>query len=824
MYDVVVLDKISYPGGEVRFEYKFDRIDCKQEPRLETVYINEAGSDQFKWSFIYDYFTANVSHYEKPTLSELLTVMGSTNYHANWNTKRLRLDEIKKTGMNNNQPQSHRFTYHNTGLPTKLSMAKDHWGYYNGKNNFSLIPLYTQNISQTPNTTEIQHGGDLGVDREAVELHNQAFILKEITYPAGGKTTFNYETNKYKTNDFENDPHKRDFMYLLRNTELITERGDKYAGTDWNKSEHFNLPVITEPNAGNSYPVTIRFEIKIDLEVSRFNRFLSLSIIDDTNKSHWNYIYPSVQHQIPQGSYGTYDTIMHMYTTLPPGNYSIKASGIPHFNNLNNCIDLLHVTVRTIIFPDAYLQENPFSLGGGLRIREIKSFDTNGAQLSGKRYTYTDNGSDSELQTSGRLMFYPRYRNNYNSHSSNGLRGGGYSVGYSKVHVADIDKNGNRLGKAVFEYINIPDQNLFYTWQDQSVALASRIRAKDENPSGIGGYKHSENGHILKETIYKNNVASPVRETEYEYLNFGSGPHIVWGILKSDFIDYYNSDCWQTCSACVDFIQQFPASDKAFGYLYPAIRPMQVSLHQKTETVYENNQPTTTITKYAYNSKRYVSKETLSSPTGVLTTVEYLYPNDLNGSTMNTLTQANRVNKPVEIKQTTNNAVSRTVHNYALFNNIPQISNIMTNTGTNRELETRIVYHQYDNYGNPQHISKDGTEQVIYLWGYKGQYPIAEIRGVTYSDVIANISETTLKAIAARDQPTSTDFTNINNLRTQLPNAEVTTYTYKRLVGVQSVIDPRNVSTNYNYDAFGRLQGITRAGKQEQRYEYRYRN
>lgn len=39
------------------------------------------------------------------------------------------------------------------------------------------------------------------------------------------------------------------------------------------------------------------------------------------------------------------------------------------------------------------------------------------------------------------------------------------------------------------------------------------------------------------------------------------------------------------------------------------------------------------------------------------------------------------------------------------------------------------VIIKYDIYGNPVYINKDGAEKVVYLWGYKGQYLLAEIKG-----------------------------------------------------------------------------------------------
>ena len=45
----------------------------------------------------------------------------------------------------------------------------------------------------------------------------------------------------------------------------------------------------------------------------------------------------------------------------------------------------------------------------------------------------------------------------------------------------------------------------------------------------------------------------------------------------------------------------------------------------------------------------------------------------------------------------------------------------------------------------------------------------------------------------------------LNRIRTGLPAAQVTTYTYKPLVGVTSITDPNNKTNSFEYDAFNRL-------------------
>lgn len=84
-------------------------------------------------------------------------------------------------------------------------------------------------------------------------------------------------------------------------------------------------------------------------------------------------------------------------------------------------------------------------------------------------------------------MFYPKHRKSFSSWGSNGLRGGGYSVGYSRVTVYNIDSNEVELDRAVYNYINIPDKNLYYTWEEKLLSGGIDRSIKDETSSLVSG-------------------------------------------------------------------------------------------------------------------------------------------------------------------------------------------------------------------------------------------------------------------------------------------------------------------------------------------------
>ena len=121
-----------------------------------------------------------------------------------------------------------------------------------------------------------------------------------------------------------------------------------------------------------------------------------------------------------------------------------------------------------------------------------------------------------------------------------------------------------------------------------------------------------------------------------------------------------------------------------------------------------------------------------------------------------------------------------------------------------------------------------GEDQIdiVYIWGYNDQYPIAEIKNASYYDVISKISESRLEQISLRTVPDNSDWESVNNLRTSLPNAFVTIYTYAPFVGVSSICGPDLRTVFYEYDSFGQLSRIYKKENGEditiESYKYHY--
>ncbi|GHT50742.1 hypothetical protein FACS189440_18710 [Bacteroidia bacterium] len=156
---------------------------------------------------------------------------------------------------------------------------------------------------------------------------------------------------------------------------------------------------------------------------------------------------------------------------------------------------------------------------------------------------------------------------------------------------------------------------------------------------------------------------------------------------------------------------------------------------------------------------------------------------------------------------------------------ISHTENTLTLTG-NSSLKPEI-YYQYDTKGNVIESKPAGSNvPTAYLWGYNYQYPVAKIENATYEQVTTALNgQTVVDRIADADSPSNADSIAIHNLRTNLPDAMVTTYMYKQLVGLQTIIDPRGIKTTYHYDPFGRLEAIKDENSYTiENYKYHYKN
>jgi len=268
------------------------------------------------------------------------------------------------------------------------------------------------------------------------------------------------------------------------------------------------------------------------------------------------------------------------------------------------------------------------------------------------------------------------------------------------------------------------------------------------------------------------------------------------------------------------------------------------------------------VKNYTYNNKNLIQEQIIENSDKFKSSIYFKYPFDFtsnvsddNSVAIANLVEKNIINSPIEVLKTVekngDKKISMGISNkYSLFNSLPLKKNTSELETTDllsfdnnylSKYKEKETFNNYDIYGNLTYITTKENLNIVYLWSYFGQYVIAEIKNSTYDEVSNNlgsidissssggvatlVSQPFIDGISLVSIPDQTAFTKINALRALLPNAQITTYTYKPLVGMTSATDSRGVTTNYTYDTFNRLQTIKDLyGRVIQSFDYNYQH
>lgn len=173
--------------------------DAQKGKSLDKIEIYDANNQLIKkWEFVYDYFIPYITNPDD----------NATNY-------RLKLVGLKEYGSTSASPQMYTFKYYGDAsgepkLPYRNSFSgQDYWGYCNklvtapdaanfkkafpNISNFPFTEFYRVNTTYSTVHQSISYIE--GENKDPNESFLSAYSLKQITYPTGGNTTFEYESN-----------------------------------------------------------------------------------------------------------------------------------------------------------------------------------------------------------------------------------------------------------------------------------------------------------------------------------------------------------------------------------------------------------------------------------------------------------------------------------------------------------------------------------------------------------------------------------------------------------------------------------------------------
>jgi YD repeat-containing protein len=119
----------------------------------------------------------------------------------------------------------------------------------------------------------------------------------------------------------------------------------------------------------------------------------------------------------------------------------------------------------------------------------------------------------------------------------------------------------------------------------------------------------------------------------------------------------------------------------------------------------------------------------------------------------------------------------------------------------------RMQFNNYDICGNLTEYRKTGDVATSIIYGYKNSFPVAKLINVTTNEILTVLSKSNLKLSDLNTQYMNRDdfIAMLNQLYALFPKAHIETYTYDVIKGITSITNENIQTTFYNYDNLGRL-------------------
>ncbi|KIC92642.1 hypothetical protein, partial [Flavihumibacter solisilvae] len=460
--------------------------------------------------------------------------------------KRLFLDKVTETGKDGSVLPPHQFSY-TPGLPDRYSDSQDYWGYFNNASNTHMLP-YESELDKFYLRSAL--GALPNANRAPVEDYMKAGSLEKITYPTGGYTLFDFEANKYYKTGYA--------QYLMS----LNEPGTlTYPTVTLEALDQTQFPSPYNPRVKEVYlfnPEVMSFSIDFRnyrkgawerdswLPKFKIQRVLNDGSVQDIIvKDAFNNWDEAAKDFSQASSLGVVHLHIDIYNQLlEPGLYRFVTDltcGKPG----GDCGQAIPASSAKAVFncqyytPPSSTVENS-RLCGGLRIKKISSFSSNGAMANEKSFEYTDvtSGEQPVIISTGKLLSKPKFASVSYQPYSNGTSNGcteclhvmslsitthdlsinglsqGPHIGYSKVRELF---SGKENGYKEYEFTAFDDE-----FNDPSFdfSLFGNFGRPLFLPSTSNEFKR---GLLLKETTYKKSGPTqflPVSQIINEY-NYG---------------------------------------------------------------------------------------------------------------------------------------------------------------------------------------------------------------------------------------------------------------------------------------------------------------
>lgn len=795
---------------------------CVNRTSTQGVLLNTISCNNDIISFLYqsrqdctDKLVQKISHYNNTEHIETFNffyneqVSNSTYLNENngtYNNYTPYLTDLQKLSSDLSLANTHRFVYDDpAGRPPRLSFSQDHWGYFNGRINTSFIPRHTDPLLtyKFPAAT---------ANREPDPAFAKKGMLTKIVYPTGGIDYIDYESNE--VNDQINGP---------ATFETYHEYSCNVTGTGYpspvmqTKSTTFTIDraqvveiVIT---CGTSNPGAY--------DPTHMKGYLSISggpvsIPDE----YFLAGSPAIE----------YRRHYMEYNYLPAGTYTVTYGAKGRDQT---------TSIKLKFYPATVASGNTNKIVGGVRVKRVMTGNP-GEKPTIRRFYY------AYMETLDQSSMYgtqwPVYNKNIRHTVSNcTITSGGNSFPWQGYCDLTAMYSGSLVslfnyGSALISYGSVIEsigehfeggavQTKFNVGPDGHGQV---IWGNDILEAPLSNYSSLLNGKIHEEIVYKKPSGTgplfPIKKTAYTYLIDQRQQHLLYGYSVNK---KYEIQVTVPGNNCPPNTTVTPQVANAFDVVKYLVISDWTHPESVTETIYDENgqNPVTTVNNSYYDNEQHMQltrSETVNSKNELVKTIN-TYPADHSSTQVYADMMAKNILTPVVTSTTKNNSAElsfeRINYSNAGNNNFVPASVEKSVKGNAPEIEGTIS--QYDANGNIlEFTGKTGIVTAI-IWGYNNKYPVAQVVGAGYASAVALLTGGSTTALQTMDGATLR--TELNRIRTGLPAASVTTYTYKVMTGVASITDPNNKTNTYEYDSFNRLLHIKdQDGNVVKKNQYQY--
>jgi hypothetical protein len=701
-------------------------------------------------------------------------------------TQRSFLSQVDEFGVDDYNAKTSKFFYKNLDeLPVRMSFAQDYHGFFNGKTNSFLVPLPESLIDRS-------HFGGRGGNRAPDQNFSSKGMLAKVVYPTSGSSQMEYEGNdSYQTEQIE--PAAQEIAVSAAGSDDSYFNLNDYVSNSRSIIVNLSQPIVLNASFGHySGLVDGDSHIKMIVQIidSATNNVLFYEHIYQNENRNFNLgisLGTTVILKIEVFGYDGYNGFAHFYY-LPPSQTITHNKQYPG------------VRISRLINK---AQEDGISEIKRYNYRYLNEPYKSSGRLTGPNEIYTDSRTFKffcsptnypEIEHEFACFYKSLYSNSVTASNSTSAT----PIIYESVLVSEGENYENGGSEFIYSYS-----------QDGggvTVMGSSIVGAPYDNL----GY---DSGQPLSENIFK------IVNGNIIYLKKVQNFYKTDNRLYDKVTGYVIRKKW-TVGASIPrnsppqskFFEPFDVTSYVLHCYWNYLEKTSIS---NFDTNGANPVMTTTNFYYDNTDHLLLSRQEHISSDGINNIISYKYPQDiiLTGATeiaRQQLIANHQINTVLKTSQAKNSAVFSIFYDYFLDPNVNYVlpKAVRTINSSDNIEHVQLKYLRYDDLGNLLSISKDNGPVTSYIWSYKGQFPVAEIKNIDYPNLELILGATNISNFRSTT-PDKTSVDNfLSNIHIQSPETLLTTVVHMPQIGIVSQSDTRGISTYYEYDSFQRLKNI----------------